>query len=226
MIEREKKRVGNERKYELERMRLTLFGIFLQPELETHEIQAKIYITRETITFLKYCLSFGAKFKKIQRGRGSENKSEDDKSNVENVVLDAHMRVLQKAAEARIKASSELKLMQGAERVPRERERERERARAASVAAALISTSFLFSLLNKLGRGHRDKLQQFIAITGSSEKVALQALKASDWHLEGAFDVFYSQPQIKSYADSRHLEELYNRYKGMPSYELLSCLSH
>ena len=47
-----------------------------------------------------------------------------------------------------------------------------------------------------------------------SEKSALQTLKASDWHLEGAFDVFYSQPQSKSFTDSRHLEELFNRYKG------------
>ncbi|KAL7248841.1 hypothetical protein ACSBR1_011089 [Camellia fascicularis] len=67
--------------------------------------------------------------------------------------------------------------------------------------------------MNKLGRGHRDKVQQFITITGSSEKVASQALKASDWHLEGALDIFYSQPQVKSYADTRHVEELYNRYK-------------
>ncbi|XVF77841.1 hypothetical protein PTKIN_Ptkin14bG0079400 [Pterospermum kingtungense] len=67
--------------------------------------------------------------------------------------------------------------------------------------------------MHKLGRGHRDKVQQFMAITGASEKIALQALKASDWHLEGAFDFFYSQPQIKSYTDTRHLEELYNRYK-------------
>ncbi|VVA97423.1 unnamed protein product [Arabis nemorensis] len=46
------------------------------------------------------------------------------------------------------------------------------------------------------------------------EKSALQALKASDWHLEAAFDVFYSQPQPRSNADTRRLEELYNRYKG------------
>ncbi|KAM7526909.1 hypothetical protein LguiA_016811 [Lonicera macranthoides] len=52
---------------------------------------------------------------------------------------------------------------------------------------------------NKLGRGHRDKVQQFMTITGASEKVALQALKASDWHLEGAFDVFYNQPQYGFY---------------------------
>ncbi|KAG5546904.1 hypothetical protein RHGRI_018909 [Rhododendron griersonianum] len=46
-----------------------------------------------------------------------------------------------------------------------------------------------------------------------SEKAALQALKASNWHLEGAFDVFYSQTQVKPYADTRRVEELYNRYK-------------
>ncbi|AQK56591.1 Defective in cullin neddylation protein [Zea mays] len=68
--------------------------------------------------------------------------------------------------------------------------------------------------MHKLGRGSRDKVQQFMAITGASEKAALQALKASDWHLEGAFDVFYSQPQI-AVANTRHLEELYNRYKGV-----------
>ncbi|KAG5550848.1 hypothetical protein RHGRI_009328 [Rhododendron griersonianum] len=68
--------------------------------------------------------------------------------------------------------------------------------------------------MSKLVRGHRDKVQQFMTITGSSEKLALQALKSCDWHLEGAFDVFYSQPQVKSYADTRLVEELYKRYKG------------
>ncbi|KAJ3694927.1 hypothetical protein LUZ60_000304 [Juncus effusus] len=66
---------------------------------------------------------------------------------------------------------------------------------------------------HKLGRGQRDKVQQFMTITGASDKIALQALKASDWHLEGAFDIFYSQPQIRAVTDTRHLEELYNRYK-------------
>ncbi|GJN29203.1 hypothetical protein PR202_gb17401 [Eleusine coracana subsp. coracana] len=64
----------------------------------------------------------------------------------------------------------------------------------------------------KLGRGSREKVQQFMTITGASEKVALQALKASDWHLEGAFDFFYNQPQI-SVANTRRLEDLYNKYK-------------
>ncbi|KAG8487258.1 hypothetical protein CXB51_020609 [Gossypium anomalum] len=69
--------------------------------------------------------------------------------------------------------------------------------------------------MHKLGRGHRDKVQQFMTITGASEKLALQALKASDWHLEGAFDFFYGQQShIKSYTDTTYLEELYKRYKG------------
>ncbi|KAL0900279.1 hypothetical protein Bca101_084240 [Brassica carinata] len=67
--------------------------------------------------------------------------------------------------------------------------------------------------MHKLSRSNRDKLQQFVAITGARpetvtdtvaalranvEKNALQALKASDWQLEAAFDVFYSQPQPRS----------------------------
>ncbi|XP_071725778.1 uncharacterized protein [Rutidosis leptorrhynchoides] len=68
--------------------------------------------------------------------------------------------------------------------------------------------------MNKLGRGQRDKIQQFMTITGASEKVALQTLKTSDWHLEGAFEIFYSQPQPKSsYIDTKLIEKLYNKYK-------------
>lgn len=67
--------------------------------------------------------------------------------------------------------------------------------------------------MHKLGRGHRDKVQQFISISGASEKAAMQALKASDWNLEGAFEYFYSQPPFRPAIDSRHLEELYLRYK-------------
>ncbi|EOA31298.1 hypothetical protein CARUB_v10014471mg [Capsella rubella] len=77
--------------------------------------------------------------------------------------------------------------------------------------------------MHKLNRNNRDKLQQFVAITGASEKSALQALKASDWHLEAAFDVFYSQPHPRSNAaDVRRLEELYNRYKDQYSDMILA----
>ncbi|KAF9592762.1 hypothetical protein IFM89_017332 [Coptis chinensis] len=67
--------------------------------------------------------------------------------------------------------------------------------------------------MHKLNRGQRDKVQQFVQITGTSEKAALQSLKDSGWQLEGAFDLFYSQPQSKSATNSRQLEELYSRYK-------------
>ncbi|KAI4388021.1 hypothetical protein MLD38_000398 [Melastoma candidum] len=69
--------------------------------------------------------------------------------------------------------------------------------------------------MHKLGRGHRDKLQQFMVITGSSEKVALQALKTSDWNLEGAFDIFYSQPHVRAHTDTKRLEELFSRYRDL-----------
>ncbi|KAL4553960.1 hypothetical protein LXL04_039337 [Taraxacum kok-saghyz] len=61
-----------------------------------------------------------------------------------------------------------------------------------SITNSPLTLCFHHCKQNKLGRGHRDKVQQFMTITGASEKVALQALKASDWHLDGAFDVFYN----------------------------------
>ncbi|TXG71360.1 hypothetical protein EZV62_006295 [Acer yangbiense] len=66
---------------------------------------------------------------------------------------------------------------------------------------------------HKISRGNRDKLTQFIQITGASEKAAVQSLKVNDWHVEAAIDYFYSLPQVKT-ADTKHLEELYNKYKG------------
>lgn len=67
--------------------------------------------------------------------------------------------------------------------------------------------------MHKLGRGQRDKVQQFISISGASEKSALQALKTSEWNLEGAFEYFYSQPPTRPIIDFRQLDELYLRYK-------------
>ncbi|XP_024370030.1 uncharacterized protein [Physcomitrium patens] len=66
---------------------------------------------------------------------------------------------------------------------------------------------------NNFGRGHRDKVQQFMRIAGANEKAALTALKASDWNLEGAFENFYNQPPARPLVDPRHLEEFYLKYK-------------
>nr|PNR58338.1 hypothetical protein PHYPA_005333 [Physcomitrium patens] len=67
--------------------------------------------------------------------------------------------------------------------------------------------------MNNFGRGHRDKVQQFMRIAGANEKAALTALKASDWNLEGAFENFYNQPPARPLVDPRHLEEFYLKYK-------------
>ncbi|KAG0580802.1 hypothetical protein M758_4G205000 [Ceratodon purpureus] len=74
---------------------------------------------------------------------------------------------------------------------------------------------------NKLGRGHRDKVQQFMTIAGANEKAALIALKASDWNLEGAFEIFFNQPPVRPITDARHLEEFYLRYKDAYSDTIL-----
>ncbi|KAH7331395.1 hypothetical protein KP509_20G031000 [Ceratopteris richardii] len=67
--------------------------------------------------------------------------------------------------------------------------------------------------MHKLGRSQRDKVQQFISISGASEKSALQALRASDWNVEAAFDFFYSQPPTRQTLNYAQLDELYMRYK-------------
>ncbi|PIA48370.1 hypothetical protein AQUCO_01400762v1 [Aquilegia coerulea] len=71
----------------------------------------------------------------------------------------------------------------------------------------------IYSKMHKLNKGQRDKVQQFVSIIGTNDKVAVASLKDSGWHLEGAIDAYYSQPQSKTSTNSRHLEELYNRYK-------------
>jgi len=47
-----------------------------------------------------------------------------------------------------------------------------------------------------------DLQHKIFSLFGLSEVFSLQSLKASDWNLEGTFDLFYSQPQIRSIRDS------------------------
>jgi DCN1-like protein 1/2 len=58
----------------------------------------------------------------------------------------------------------------------------------------------------------------YLHFSWCSEKAALTALKASDWNLEGAFEIFYNQPPARPITDPRYLEELYVRYKGRREY--------
>eukprot|EP00270_Netrium_digitus_P013160 TRINITY_DN4349_c0_g1_i2.p1 TRINITY_DN4349_c0_g1~~TRINITY_DN4349_c0_g1_i2.p1 ORF type:complete len:267 (+),score=70.15 TRINITY_DN4349_c0_g1_i2:80-880(+) len=76
--------------------------------------------------------------------------------------------------------------------------------------------------MNRLSRSQKEMVRQFTGISGASEKSAMAALAASDWNLEGAFEIFYSNPHMTEAAagfttvvalDIRKLEDLFNRYK-------------
>ncbi|XP_060209004.1 uncharacterized protein LOC132636258 isoform X2 [Lycium barbarum] len=67
--------------------------------------------------------------------------------------------------------------------------------------------------MNKLGFARKEKVQQFMSVTGASEKVAIQTLKTNDWHLEGALEAFYSQDHIKAATEKNRWEGLFKKYK-------------
>ncbi|KAJ8568402.1 hypothetical protein K7X08_027935 [Anisodus acutangulus] len=67
--------------------------------------------------------------------------------------------------------------------------------------------------MNKLGFARKEKVQQFMSVTGASEKVAIQTVKTKDWHLEGALEAFYSQEHIKEATEKNPWEVLFNKYK-------------
>nr|AJR16774.1 defective in cullin neddylation 1 protein [Petunia integrifolia subsp. inflata] len=67
--------------------------------------------------------------------------------------------------------------------------------------------------MNKLGFARKEKVQQFMSVTGASEKVAIQTMKTNDWHLEGALEAFYSQANVKAEQEKNRWEVLFNKYK-------------
>ncbi|CAI5991344.1 unnamed protein product [Closterium sp. NIES-65] len=77
---------------------------------------------------------------------------------------------------------------------------------------------------SRLNRQQKEAVQQFVAITGTSDRGALAALRASEWNMELAFDLFYSSStsgqQLRALGrsaapkvDPRQLEHLFLRYK-------------
>jgi len=76
--------------------------------------------------------------------------------------------------------------------------------------------------MNKLNRGQKDKVKQFIVFTNSSENVAINVLAAHEWNLEVSVDGFWNSPE--SYAsnedistspklDIAKIEDLFFHYK-------------
>lgn len=76
----------------------------------------------------------------------------------------------------------------------------------------LNPTNLKFSKKSKK-KFRQEEEDGIVSMSSANEKASFQSFKGRDWHLEGAFDVFYNQPQIKTFTDSRYLERLYNRYK-------------
>ncbi|PHU00038.1 hypothetical protein BC332_29825 [Capsicum chinense] len=67
--------------------------------------------------------------------------------------------------------------------------------------------------MNKLGYARKEKVKEFMSVTGATEKIALQFMKTNDWHLEGALEKYYSQEHIKEAIEKNRWEMLFNKYK-------------
>ncbi|WMV59484.1 hypothetical protein MTR67_052869 [Solanum verrucosum] len=67
--------------------------------------------------------------------------------------------------------------------------------------------------MNKLGFARKEKVQQFMSVTGSSEKSAIQTMKTNDWRLEGALEAYYNQEHVKAAIEKNRWEVLFNKYK-------------
>ncbi|KIY93801.1 DCN1-like protein 2 [Monoraphidium neglectum] len=65
----------------------------------------------------------------------------------------------------------------------------------------------------------KEKVQQFKTITGASDKIALDCLRATGWGIEAAIEYFYAsglQGAVPN-VDMRAIEALFTRYKGEPA---------
>ncbi|KAG1667415.1 hypothetical protein FOA52_004832 [Chlamydomonas sp. UWO 241] len=70
--------------------------------------------------------------------------------------------------------------------------------------------------MNRLTRENKNRLQQFLAITGASEKVATECLRATQWSVEHAIDHYYASglaavPGASS--NIKSLDGLFDKYK-------------
>lgn len=69
--------------------------------------------------------------------------------------------------------------------------------------------------MNRLSKENKARVQQFVAITGASEKVAGECLKKTSWNLEPAIDHFYSSglAATSSCTNQPQIHALYLKYK-------------
>ncbi|TRY67172.1 hypothetical protein TCAL_03086 [Tigriopus californicus] len=82
--------------------------------------------------------------------------------------------------------------------------------------------------MNRIKSAHRDRLREFMSLTQTTERVAIQCLSVHDWKLDIALDAYFSHPDYfhgggggqppmvsgrAPAVDRRKLEQLYNKYK-------------
>jgi len=75
--------------------------------------------------------------------------------------------------------------------------------------------------MNKLPRDQRDKIQQFIVFTSSSEKCAFETLKNHQWNLEISVDAFFNSTPHNAFEDNpggakvdkRKIQDIWEKYK-------------
>lgn len=69
--------------------------------------------------------------------------------------------------------------------------------------------------MNRLNKQQKDRVSQFRAITGGSDKQAIECLRQAAWSVEGGIDVFYSSGMQAAAApmDTSGVEKMFDRYK-------------
>lgn len=68
--------------------------------------------------------------------------------------------------------------------------------------------------MNRSNRIQKEKIQQFIGITGASEKAAQACLQNAGWSTEAAIDNFYTSPELPAPSGRRKaIEALFDRLK-------------
>eukprot|EP00210_Caulerpa_lentillifera_P004409 g4206.t1 len=74
--------------------------------------------------------------------------------------------------------------------------------------------------MNRLNRQQRKEIDNFRQVTGTNERVALEALKAAGWNLQRSLDTYFNQDSNRapvrgsSKIDRRSLERLWARYRA------------
>jgi len=79
--------------------------------------------------------------------------------------------------------------------------------------------------MNRLTKGQREKTRHFIGVADCSEKHAIEALRASDWNLQAAFEYYFNNAYLRNRksVDTSKIEAVFLMYKGIRTACCVSC---